>query len=23
VIVEAYHFRQLHTTLYPTSCCQS
>jgi len=22
VIIEAYHFCQLHTKFYPTSCCQ-
>jgi hypothetical protein len=22
VIIEAYHFYQLHTKFYPTSCCQ-
>jgi hypothetical protein len=22
VIIEAYHFCQLHTKLYPASCCQ-
>jgi hypothetical protein len=22
VIIEAYHFCQLHTKIYPTSCCQ-